>query len=181
MAQTCDRQKCGNDDYICHGHILNGMSDALLDAYQNVSTTKELWDALEARYMTEDATSKRFRVSRSNNLKMVDDKSIFEQLNDMECILNNFKQQNLNMDDVIIVSSIIHKLSPSWKVFKKSLKHKKNDISLQELGNHLQIEEEYHKQDDSKEYNAHMTNINVVEEGQSNKLERNKLKVSING
>ncbi|GJW45807.1 zinc finger, CCHC-type containing protein [Tanacetum coccineum] len=31
-----------NDDYICRGHILNGMSDSLFDVYTNVESAKEL-------------------------------------------------------------------------------------------------------------------------------------------
>nr|GEV51168.1 zinc finger, CCHC-type [Tanacetum cinerariifolium] len=42
------------------GLILNGMSDSLFDVYQNVETSKELWDTLEAKYMAEDTSSKKF-------------------------------------------------------------------------------------------------------------------------
>ncbi|GJV79183.1 zinc finger, CCHC-type containing protein [Tanacetum coccineum] len=66
------RCKWENDDYICHGHILNGMSDALFDVHQNVGLTKELWDQLESKYMAKDASSKKFLVSNFNNYKMVD-------------------------------------------------------------------------------------------------------------
>nr|GEX10353.1 zinc finger, CCHC-type [Tanacetum cinerariifolium] len=31
-----------NDDYMCRGHILNGMSDSLFDVYMNVESAKEL-------------------------------------------------------------------------------------------------------------------------------------------
>ena len=36
------RCKWENDDYICRGHILNDMSDALFDVYQNADSEKEL-------------------------------------------------------------------------------------------------------------------------------------------
>nr|GEX22992.1 zinc finger, CCHC-type [Tanacetum cinerariifolium] len=49
-----------NDDYICRGHILNGMSDSLFDVYMNVESAKELWDSLESKYMAEDSSSKKF-------------------------------------------------------------------------------------------------------------------------
>ncbi|KAF7839319.1 cold shock domain-containing protein 3-like [Senna tora] len=72
------------------------------------------------------------------------------------------------MDESIIVSSIIDKLPSSWKDFKKNLKHKKEDISLEQLGNHLRLEEEYRKQDAEKETNvqekAH-PNIRFKKEG----------------
>ena len=48
---------------------------------------------------------------------------------------------NINMDEPIIVSSIIDKLPPSWKDFKHSLKHKKEELSREKLANSLQIKE----------------------------------------
>ncbi|GJY86517.1 zinc finger, CCHC-type containing protein [Tanacetum coccineum] len=57
------RAKWENDDYICRGHILNGMSDSLFDVYTNVESAKELWDSLESKYMAEDSSSKKFLES----------------------------------------------------------------------------------------------------------------------
>nr|GEX25707.1 zinc finger, CCHC-type [Tanacetum cinerariifolium] len=54
------RAKWENDDYICRGHILNGMSNSLFDVYTNVKSAKELWDSLESKYMAEDSSSKKF-------------------------------------------------------------------------------------------------------------------------
>nr|GEV54573.1 zinc finger, CCHC-type [Tanacetum cinerariifolium] len=54
------RAKWENDDYICRGLILNGMSDSLFDVYTNVESAKELWDSLESKYMAEDSSSKKF-------------------------------------------------------------------------------------------------------------------------
>ncbi|GKA15359.1 hypothetical protein Tco_0695106 [Tanacetum coccineum] len=59
------RAKWENDDYICKGHILNGMSDSLFDVYTNVESAKELWDSLESKYMAEDASSKKFLLPPS--------------------------------------------------------------------------------------------------------------------
>ena len=123
VAATRERQKWDNADYMCMGHILNGLSDGLFDTYQNDVTAKELWGKLEARYMTEDVTSKKFLVSRFNNYQMVDGRSVMEQFRDIEKMLNQFKQYDMKMDEMIVVSSIIDRLPPSWKDFKRSLKH----------------------------------------------------------
>ncbi|GKC40704.1 zinc finger, CCHC-type containing protein, partial [Tanacetum coccineum] len=56
VDQVKKRIKWDNDDYVCRGLILNGMSDSLFNIYQNVETSKELWDNLEAKYMAEDAS-----------------------------------------------------------------------------------------------------------------------------
>ncbi|GKG41376.1 hypothetical protein Tco_0470588, partial [Tanacetum coccineum] len=67
VEQVRKRTKWDNDDYICRGLILNGMPDPLFDIYQNVESSKELWNSLEAKYMAEDASSKKFLVSNFIN------------------------------------------------------------------------------------------------------------------
>jgi len=57
MADLRERQKWKNDNYICAGHILNGLCGALFDFYQDSISAKDLWEKLEARYMKEYATT----------------------------------------------------------------------------------------------------------------------------
>ncbi|GJU26977.1 hypothetical protein Tco_1165598 [Tanacetum coccineum] len=45
------------------GLILNDISNHLFNIYQNVESSKELWVSLEAKYLVEDASSKKFLVS----------------------------------------------------------------------------------------------------------------------
>ncbi|KAK3019778.1 hypothetical protein RJ639_003765 [Escallonia herrerae] len=150
VAKTRERLRWDQDDEICRGHILNGMSNTLFDAYHTVKTAKELWNQLERRYITEDATSKRFIVSKFFDYKMVDGRSVMEQFNEIKSILDRYSQHKLALDEFIVVTSIIDKLPPSWKNFRNSLKHRKEDINLDELGTHLRIEEDLRKEEKSK-------------------------------
>ncbi|GJZ68091.1 hypothetical protein Tco_0631331 [Tanacetum coccineum] len=118
--------KWENNDYICRGHILYGMSDPLFDIHQNVESVKELWDSLESKYMW------RMLLVRSS------------------LILGQYTQHGLKMEESIYVSSVIDKLPPSWKDFKHSLKHGKDDLSLVQLGSHLRIEESPRAQESNK-------------------------------
>ncbi|GKB53534.1 zinc finger, CCHC-type containing protein [Tanacetum coccineum] len=74
------RTKWENDDYICRGHILNGMSDSLFDVYTNVKSAKELRDSLESKYMVEDASSKKFLKDFKHTLKQGKDDLSLVQL-----------------------------------------------------------------------------------------------------
>ncbi|GKD74448.1 hypothetical protein Tco_1332730 [Tanacetum coccineum] len=73
--------------------------------------TMSVEDSLEAKYMADDASSKKFT------------------------------QYKMNINEAIQFSCIIDKLPPSWKDFKHTLKHKKEELTLVELGSHLRIEE----------------------------------------
>ncbi|GJS94146.1 zinc finger, CCHC-type containing protein [Tanacetum coccineum] len=136
VEQIRKRAKWDNDDYVCRGLILNGMSDSLFDIYQNVESSKELRDSLEAKYMAEDASSKKF-----------------------------------------LVSCIIDKLPPSWKDFKHTLKHLKEELTLVELGSHLRIEESLRMQDSDKPKGNNVAGpsvVNMVEHNNSSRYNDNK-------
>nr|GEX61154.1 zinc finger, CCHC-type [Tanacetum cinerariifolium] len=136
------RAKWENDDYICMGHILN-----------------------------EDSSSKKFLVSNFNNYKMVDSRPVMEQYNELLKILGQYTQHRLKMDKSISVLSIIDKLPPSWKDFKHTLKHGKDDLSLVQLGSHLCIEESLRAQDSDKGKCKEVggPSVNMTEEGGKNK------------
>ncbi|GJZ53284.1 hypothetical protein Tco_0608169 [Tanacetum coccineum] len=143
VEQVKKRAKWDNNDYVCRGLILNGMSDSLFDVYQNVETSKELWDTLEAKYMAEDALSKKF-----------------------------------------LVSCIIDKLPPSWKDFKHTLKHLKEELTLIELGSHLRIEESLRAQDNGKPKGNNVVGplvVNMLEHNNSSRANGSGMKGSEDG
>lgn len=77
MAETRARQKW-DQMTVCKGHIWNAMSDTLFDQYYNKETAKEIWDSLEAKYQTKDATSKKFLVSKFFQYRMVETRKVIK-------------------------------------------------------------------------------------------------------
>lgn len=180
VEQIRTRTKWENDDYICRGHILNALSDSLFDVYQNMDTAKQLWDILQTKYLTEDATSKKFLVSNFMRFNMVDNKPIMEQLHEIQHILSQFQQKDMNVDESIVVSSIIEILPPSWKDFKKSLKHKKEDLTLEELAQHLRVEEESRLLESNDHQVAQASKVHMVEDGKKTNKGKRKRKPQTN-
>nr|GEY93502.1 zinc finger, CCHC-type [Tanacetum cinerariifolium] len=177
VDQIKKRVKWDNDDYVCRSLILNGMSDSLFDIYQNVESFKELWDSLEAKYMAEDASSKKFLISNFTNYKMADSRPVIEQYNELLSILGRFTQHKMNMDEAVQVSFIIDKLPPSWKDFNHTLKHLKEELALVELGSHLRIEESVKMQDSNKPKGNNVFGpsvVNMVEHNNSSRYNDNK-------
>ncbi|GJX97854.1 zinc finger, CCHC-type containing protein [Tanacetum coccineum] len=99
MEQIRMRNKWENDDYVCKGLILNGMFNFLFDIYQNIESSKELWHSLEAKYIADDASSKKFLVSNFTNYKMTDSIPFMEQYNELFGIIGRFAQHNMDMDE----------------------------------------------------------------------------------
>ncbi|GJQ92919.1 hypothetical protein Tco_0004058 [Tanacetum coccineum] len=93
----------------------------------NVETFKKLWDTLKAKYMAEDASSKKFLVSNFTNYKITDSRPVLEQYNKLLGILRRFTQHKMNMDEST-----------------------QEELTLVELGSHLRIEESLRTQDNDK-------------------------------
>nr|GFB91250.1 zinc finger, CCHC-type [Tanacetum cinerariifolium] len=66
------------------------------------------------------------------------------------------------MDEAIQISCIIDKLLFSWKDFKHTLKRKKEELILNELGRHLRIEESLKVQDSDKPEGNNVDGPSVV-------------------
>ncbi|KAG6529604.1 hypothetical protein ZIOFF_011813 [Zingiber officinale] len=52
------REKRKEDELMCHGHILNVLSDRLYDVYTNTASAKEIWQALENKHNAKEGTKK---------------------------------------------------------------------------------------------------------------------------
>ena len=84
--------------------------------------------------MAEDASSKKFLVSNFNSYKMVEDRPIIDQFHELQRMHANLKLHKIEIDEVFLVSSIIDKLPPSWRDVRHALKHKREEITLSDLG-----------------------------------------------
>ncbi|GKD02534.1 hypothetical protein Tco_1177508 [Tanacetum coccineum] len=123
------RAKWDNDDYVCR-------------------------DSLEAKYMAEDASSKKFLVSNFINYKMTGSRPVLEQYNKLLSILGRFTQHKMNMDESI-----------------------QEELTLIELGSHLRIEESLRMQDSDKPKGNNVVGplvVNMVEHNNSSRYNDNK-------
>ncbi|GJY80115.1 zinc finger, CCHC-type containing protein [Tanacetum coccineum] len=164
--------------YVLTTSIHEDGDDATVEQLRkSVESSKELWDSLEAKYMAEDASSKKFFVSNFTNYKMTDSRLVMEHYNELFGILGRFTQHKMNMYEAIQVSCIIDKLPHSWKYFKHNLKHPKEELTLVELGSHLRIKESLGVQDSDKLKGNNVVGpsvVSMVDHNKSSKYNDNK-------
>ena len=139
------------EDYLCKNYILNCLADHLYDLHLIHKTAKDVWDALQNKYNTEEAGSKKFAVSRYLNYKMNDEKSVEEQSQELQNIAHEIFVEGIQLPEQFQIAVIIDKLPPAWKDFKNALRHKTKEFSLESLITRLRIEEEARKQELNEE------------------------------
>ncbi|GKA75222.1 pol polyprotein [Tanacetum coccineum] len=131
-----------HSDFLCHNYVLNGLIDPLYNVYCKTTTAKELWESLERKYKTEDAGTKKFVVARFLDYKMVDSKNVISQVQDLQVLLHDIHAEGMTLSETFQVAAIIEKLPPSWVEFKNYLKHKRKEMSVEDLVVRLRIEED---------------------------------------
>ena len=138
-----------DDDYMCKNYILSGMANKYYDQYSaKCNSAKDLWDTLQAIYLAEEASSRKFLVSNYVEFKMVDEKAITEQVQEFQLIANKIAISGITLDENFHVGAIVSKLPPSWKEYRSKL-YKKEDLTLEQLLQHLQIEQETRNRDNN--------------------------------
>lgn len=117
--------------------------------FAKYKTTKELWVVLEKEYATKDVGTKKSAVEKFLDFQMEEGKSMITQVRNFWKIIHEVQTEGMNIPKQFVVAGTIHKLPPSYKDFEISLKHKKNEMKMEDLIVRLRIQEQ-HRENDSK-------------------------------
>ncbi|XP_026433441.1 uncharacterized protein LOC113330854 [Papaver somniferum] len=88
-------------DFTWENYILNGLADALYNYYAGMETAKDVWDALQKKYDTEEAGAKKYSVSRYLRYQMVDEKSVVGQAHEAQKIVHEILSEGTQVDPSI--------------------------------------------------------------------------------
>nr|GMD23918.1 zinc finger, CCHC-type [Ipomoea batatas] len=102
-----------------------------------------------------------------------------EQFHEIVRILGQIRQHGMNMDDSIAIACIIDKLPPSWKRVHCTLMQGKEELTMEQLGSHLYVEEGIRLKESKNKGGGNATGasgstINLVDEGKSSKNRKGK-------
>ena len=103
---------------------------------------------------------------------MVDSKTVVSQVQELRVILHEIHAEGMMLSETFQVAAIIEKLPPSWKDFKNYLKHKKKEMSIEDLVIRLCIEEDNRGSEKKMAHNPNQAKANFVEHGQSSKFKK---------
>ncbi|XP_074277389.1 uncharacterized protein LOC141601026 [Silene latifolia] len=121
-------KKFEKDNKTARCHLLNHMTNILFDLFAPNKSAKVIWDSLESKYRLDDAGKKKYVVGKWLQFIMEDGKPI---------VIN----EEMKLCVVFLANVLLEKFPPSRSDYRKVLKHKKKDMSLQELIGHMRIEE----------------------------------------
>uniref|UniRef100_A0A2N9HML0 Integrase catalytic domain-containing protein n=1 Tax=Fagus sylvatica TaxID=28930 RepID=A0A2N9HML0_FAGSY len=136
------RIKKEEDELVCRGHILNTLSDRLYDLFTTMTSPKEIWKALETKYKTEKQGTDKFIIQKYFDFKMMDNVSVLDQVHELQIMVHKLNDLSIKIPELFQVGAIIAKLPPSWNNYRKKLLHMAEELTLEQIGTHLRIEQE---------------------------------------
>ncbi|KAL0287408.1 UNVERIFIED_CONTAM: hypothetical protein Scaly_2765200 [Sesamum calycinum] len=121
------------------------MNNILFDLFVNQKSAKEIWNTLETRYGGDDAGRKNYVVGKWLQFHMADNKPIMDQVHEYGNLVADVSE------------------------YRNHLKHKKQDLNLQELIFHMRTEEANHLKDKEISNSSIFFKANLVESSTSSK------------
>jgi len=93
--------------------MISALDKKYVDSYIICTTTKELWNALEAKFGVSDAGSELYLIEQLFDYKMVDNHSMIEQEHEVHTLAKELEQFPCVLHEKFVVGAIIAKLPPT--------------------------------------------------------------------
>ena len=97
---------------------------------------------------------------------MVDSKTVVNQVQELHLILHEMHAEGIMLSENFQVAAIIEKMPEVWKDFNNYLKHKRKEISIEDMIIRLCIEEDNRGSEKKGAHNPNEAKTNFVEYGQ---------------
>ena len=146
---------------------------SLRKKYITCASSKELCDALEAKFGVSGAESEPYLIEQLYDYKMVENCSVVEQAHEIQALAKKLERFPCVLPDKFVAGGIIAKLPPSWRDFATSLKHKRQEFEVAELIGTLDVEERARAKD-NHEKGAKSSAANMVQKNKNSFAFRNK-------
>jgi hypothetical protein len=152
-----DQKKFEKANTVFVGCILSILADCLCDVFMHINDGKELWDALDAKFGATDAGSELYIMESFHDFKMTKDLLVVQQAHEIQCIAKELELLKCALPDKFVAGCIIAKLPPSWRNFATALKHKRQEISVENRIASLDVEEKARAKDTTEKGEGHAT------------------------
>ena len=154
--------------------ICSTLTNEFFDVYCQHKVAKEIWDALTKKYIVEDAGTQKYAIGNFRKFQMTEDKDVLSQIHNYHMLVNDLVTEDIKLPKPFVVGYLIETLLDSWKDYKNSMKHKRKQMSLEDVIIHIRIEEQNKTRNKAKRAKELSSKANVVEERPRPKFNRPK-------
>ncbi|ESR64353.1 hypothetical protein CICLE_v10010542mg, partial [Citrus x clementina] len=130
--------------------ILNNLPSSLYDVYYPYKNAYEIWVLFKKKYVVEDAGTQQYYIGDFLHYSMVEEKYVSDQIHEYHILVNNIKKEEIF-------------LLEQFKDYIKSSKHKKKQVSLEDVIIHIRIKGKNIIKDVYDKAKEFRSNANLIE------------------
>ncbi|XP_022152111.1 uncharacterized protein LOC111019900 [Momordica charantia] len=168
-STVVEADKFEKDNKTILGHLLNHMNNSLFYLFVVQKSAKIIWDMFESRYGGDDADRRKYVVGKWLEFQMSDDESVMNQVHEYENLVASVLSKGMKMCEILQANVLLEKFPYSWSDYHNHLKHKKKDLTLQELISHVRTEEANRLKDKLFFQSLNSVKANLVESSSASK------------
>jgi hypothetical protein len=158
-----ERRKLTDANHVFMRCMISVLQDRLVNVYMHIIDAKEMWDALVAKYDAIDVGSELYIMESFHDYKMVNNRSVVEQAHEVQVLVKELELLKCPIPDKFVAGCIIAKLPSSWRNFATALKHKRQEISVENLIASLDVEEKARANNASEKGGEGTSSANMVQ------------------
>lgn len=98
-------------NFMFKNYTLNKLDNTSYDVYSSIKIIKVLWETLDKKYKAKDTDMKKFIVGKFLDLKMVDSRTVMNQVQKFQLILHDKNVKDMSLSESFQMTAIIGKLS----------------------------------------------------------------------
>ena len=106
--------------------------------------------------------------------QMTEDRDVSSQIHDYHMLVNGLVTEDIKLPEPFVASYLLETLLDFWKDYKNTMKHKRKQMSLEDVIIHIRIEEQNKTRDKAERAKELSSKENVVEERPRPKFNRPK-------
>ncbi|KAK2999522.1 hypothetical protein RJ639_024627, partial [Escallonia herrerae] len=151
-------------DKICKSMILNSLSNELCDIYCSRAHAYDIWDMLSKKYVIEDADTKKYAIDSFLQFQMLEEKDVSSQIHEFHLVVVELSKEEMPPLEPFVTGSLIEKLPESWSDYKSMMKHKRKDMTLEDVIVQIRIEEKNKSREKATKAKEFTLKANLIEE-----------------
>ena len=119
---------------------------------------------MNKKYILEDVGAQKYAIGNFKNFQMMEDRDVSSQIHDYHLLINDLAIEDIKLPEPFVAGYLVEALPESWKDYKNNMKHKRKQMSLEDVIIHIRIEEQNRNRDNIEKAKELSSKANVVEE-----------------
>ena len=95
---------------------------------------------------------------------MTEDRDVSYQIHDYHLLINDLVIEDIQLPESFVAGYLVETLPKSWKDYKNNMKHKKKQMSLEDVIIYIKTEEQNQNRDNVEKAKEFSSEANVIEE-----------------